>query len=296
MGHSLLARATTSTLHKRMAATATEQFASPDSSATLPISPEEQAASQPFVGRWNKLISTTNWEKGAIILQWRETLITAGAPVTGYSDDAWCRLVGGVTPQHVGRLRRVQQRFSNTQRSYEGLYWSHFFAALDWEDAEMWLEGAVQNHWSVSQMRNKRWETLGQVGSPPLATEEVAAEIDEDVDTTATADSLRSSYDEVPGPRHEGPDFGDEDAPSHERNSESFGSDADRQPVELIRPFENLPALPDDLADAFDGLKLAMLRHKTEGWESVGCQEVIAWLDAMKSLALAPASQEAAPF
>jgi len=43
---------------------------------------------------------------------------------------------------------------------YEGLYWSHLQAALDWDDAEMWLEGAIQNQWSVSQMRGQRWETL----------------------------------------------------------------------------------------------------------------------------------------
>ena len=33
-----------------------------------------EVATQPFVGRWNRLVSTTNWEKGRIILQWREAL------------------------------------------------------------------------------------------------------------------------------------------------------------------------------------------------------------------------------
>ena len=31
-------------------------------------------ASRPFVGRWNQLVSDTNWEKGRIIQQWREAL------------------------------------------------------------------------------------------------------------------------------------------------------------------------------------------------------------------------------
>src|SRR6478735_7734535 len=102
------------------------------------------AASQPFVGQWNRLVSTTNWDKGRIINDWRQALVAQDAAVTEYSDEAWGRLVGGVTGQHVGRLRRVSQRFGASQHQYAGLFWSHFQAALDWNDAEMWLEGAVQ--------------------------------------------------------------------------------------------------------------------------------------------------------
>lgn len=53
---------------------------------------ELDAASQPFVGQWNQLVSTTNWEKGRIILDWREALIEAQAPAVEYSDEAWSRL------------------------------------------------------------------------------------------------------------------------------------------------------------------------------------------------------------
>src|SRR5262245_8905362 len=99
--------------------------------APLPeLSAQLVAASQPYVGRWNKLVSTTNWEKGRIIVQWREALIAQGLPVTEYSDEAWCRLVGGVSGQHAGRLRRVAQRFGQMQEQYPGLYWSHYQAAL----------------------------------------------------------------------------------------------------------------------------------------------------------------------
>ncbi len=121
-------------------------------------------ASTEYVGRWNRLISTTNWEKGRIICQWRETLQQAGAPAESFTDDAWSRQVGGVTPQHVGRLRRVCKRFGDVFEQYAGLYWSHFQAACDWPDAEMYLEGAMQSGWSVSQMREQRWEATG--GAP----------------------------------------------------------------------------------------------------------------------------------
>jgi hypothetical protein len=203
-----------------------------------------------------------------------------------------------VTGQHIGRLRRVSQRFGAMREGYKGLFWSHFFAASDWNDAEMWLEGAVQNRWSVSQMRNQRWETLGRVGDPPQQAEEVAAETDEDAPAERDPHTLQGSYDEVPGPRHDGPDFGDEDSPSHTRTSgeEYASNDSPPEKVELIRPFADLPELPEDLAEAFDGLKLVLLRHKTDGWQSISCEATLAWLDALKSLATAPTSEEAAPF
>ena len=79
--------------------------------------PELDAASQPYVGRWNQLVSTTNWEKGRIILQWREALIDAGAPAVQYSGEAWSLLVGGVTGQHVGRLGVYGQRLQGDVES-----------------------------------------------------------------------------------------------------------------------------------------------------------------------------------
>ena len=121
-----------------------------------------ETQSAPFVGKWNLLISTTNWEKGTIIIAWQKAMAKSGLPKSSYSDDRWSQLCGGATPQHVGRLRRTQERFGHVFKEYEGLYWSHFYAALDWDDSEMWLEGAIQNDWSVSKMRNARWETMGQ--------------------------------------------------------------------------------------------------------------------------------------
>lgn len=272
-------------------------------------SPEVTAASQPFVGRWNHLVSTTNWEKGRIISQWRDALVAAGAAVVDYSDEAWGRLVGGVTGQHVGRLRRVFHKFGRDWEQYKGLYWSHFQAALDWTDAEMWLEGAVQNGWSVAAMREQRWETLGKLESDrPRAEDAVASETDEDFEPARTSnplpDAITGKYEQIAsGPLHEGPDFGDDEpggAVAREFSGErgiapEASSEAAAAPVELVRPFENLPTLPDDLADAFDALKLAILHHKTDGWKHAPANDVLQTLEALKSLVLAPSS-ETAPF
>ena len=181
-----------------------------------------EEASRPFVGRWSQLVSNTNWEKGRIICQWRDALGNSGALATQYSDEAWSRLAGGVTAQHVGRLRRVYHRFGETYTSYADLYWSHFQAAMEWNDAEMWLEGAVRNRWSVSQMRRQRWETMGSIAEQrPRDKAIVVCEQDEDFEPGADdspRSQTRSRSDDVPsGPRPEGPDFGDEPEPSRIR-------------------------------------------------------------------------------
>ena len=266
-----------------------------DSTADLsPLSETLVAASQPFVGRWNKLVSTTNWEKGRIISQWRETLIAQGLPPTEYSDEAWSRLVGGVSGQHTGRLRRVFQRFGKLRDQFPDLYWSHFQAALDWDDAEMWLEGAKTSGWSVAQMRHTRWETLGKVESArPRAEDVVSTEMDEDFEPSRGSDSPPAAAND--GPRYDGPDFGDEPAGSAGR-FDSAGEPivGTTEPVEFVRPFEDLPELPADLADAFDGMKLAILRHKSEGWREISAGDALRALDALKALVLAPS--DAAPF
>jgi hypothetical protein len=273
-----------------------------DLNATVAVERIDEA-SEPFVGRWNHLVSTTNWEKGRIILQWRETLIASQASPSEYSDEAWSRRVGGITPQHVGRLRRVAQRFGESSQGYAGLYWSHFQAAIDWDDAEMWLEGAVQNRWSVSKMRRSRCETLGELFDEYRSDADVIeSEIDEDFDSATEAFPNRAPdlYAEA-GPRPEGPDFGDEGdetagasaAASGGTGVTIYADEADasgdqQESIEFARPFANLADLPDDLAEAFDAFKLAILHHKTEGWKQVSREDVLASLEALKTLSIAP--------
>ncbi|MEX2138211.1 MAG: hypothetical protein WD894_03040 [Pirellulales bacterium] len=262
-------------------------------------------ASLVYLGQWNLLVSTTNWEKGRIIHEWREALIEAAAPTAEYSDDAWSRRVGNVTGQHVGRLRRVYERFGDVHADYAGLYWSHFQAAIDWNDAEMWLEGAIQNRWSVAEMRRERWQAFGGLEEQrPDDSEIVAAEVDEDADPAeilplhlaggnGEAASVGPFATGSSGPLYEGPDFGDESVHSESRDSGDSRFDAppweDTTSSPAPPPFADLPALPEDLTEAFEGFKLAILRHKTAGWQDVACDDVLRSLDALKALATAPA-------
>ncbi len=266
----------------------------PDADANLSEEERDELSSlaEPFVGQWKNLISTTNWEKGRIISQWREALIESGVDATQYSDEAWARRVGGVTAPHVGRLRRVHDRFGSTYTSYEGVYWSHFLAGLDWDDAPMWLEGASKESWSVSRMREKRWEENGAVESQrPTASEIVEVELDEGVTIPAQGGGSDKEYGDdssgvATGPRYDEPDFGDEEELSAISKPDSatatMADDDDGEASNLtVQPFIGLPALPDDLTDAVEDLKLCVLRHKTDGWRDVTADDVQKYLEAI---------------
>jgi hypothetical protein len=267
-----------------------------------------EKASEPYIGQWNRLVSTTNWEKGRIIHEWRSALMASAAPTTEYSDEAWSRLVGGVTGQHAGRLRRVYERYGAVYADYDGLFWSHFQATLDWADAEMWLEGAVQNSWSVSRMRQQRWETMGGVKEDePRSGDIVAAELDEDFaavvdiadgeDESGSAEGTQVAHarelseqdfdDEPRSPA--GPDFGDEEEPSSHDRAE-FDGEVSRETASAPatvphRLLADLPPLPDDLSQAFEAFQLGVFRHKSSLWADVSLETVLAYLDALKVMA-----------
>jgi hypothetical protein len=179
------------------------------------------------------------------------------------------------------------------------LYWSHFQAALDWSDAEMWLEGAVQNGWSISEMRSQRGEALGLVNG--TTTGEIdAAEVELDEDgAVAEADGIeglqgtiglvRDAEDDAPfsdvAPNSPSQSYDDDEAEAEATDEYQPATASTAKP---IRPFAELPSLPADVSDAFEAYKLCILRHKLGGWTEISRDDLCASLDALKQLAFAP--------
>ncbi len=281
------------------------KVANQESPAT-PQTAQTSDTSEPYVHQWNALVSQTNWEKGRIICAWRDTLAAANSSASNdlasndasatYSDEAWAERVGHVTGQHVGRLRRVFERFGSVHEEYPKLFWSHFQVAIDWDDSEMWLEGSVQNGWSVSQMRAKRWETLGAPESlRPRDEDIVMATVDEDagplleeesaVRGVGTPDESETEEDETA--EHE--TTASAEPRSAKRSSPAETESSPSHEKERQRPFEKLPELPDDLAEAFEQFKVAILAHKMTDWNAISQNDVFACLDALKELAITPA-------
>lgn len=260
---------------------------------------ELDTESKLFVGRWNRLISTTNWAKGQIILEWREALVAAGVAQQEHSDEAWAVCVGGVTGQHIGRLRRVASRFATVHEQYDGLYWSHFQAVLDWDDAEMWLEGAAQNGWSVAGMKKNRQDTLGIVEEKNSTPQDTVSEIREDL-VPSLPSTISTTIDETKAEvrsLNESPS--DDEAPADQpvdSIAEPANADEMTTPdsaVNRVRPFEKLGNLPADVVEAFESFKLAILRHKNQQWQEVAMADVLGTLDSLKELALAPQADSA---
>lgn len=259
---------------------------------------ESIAWSEPFVGRWQQLVSQTNWEKGRIIYEWRLALIEQAAPATSYSDEAWARQVGGVTSQHVGRLRRVYERFSDSYASYEGLYWSHFLAALDWDDAELWLEGGARSGWSVSEMRRTRLQAMG--GDPSTIDANAAREdvelddgfVELESEEAKRDDSERAErdFEDAAGPVFEGPDFGEdgEEATPSDRSNTNSQFEIDGLSTAMAggtNPFLELGDLPADVADAMEQFKLCIIRHRASNWSDLSQTKMLQILDALRQFA-----------
>ncbi len=284
------------------------------SDSAEPIPPEKapliNEIAVEFIGFWNRLISQTNWEKGKVIYSWRTRLVEAGLPRSVYSDEAIAQRIGGISSQHVGRLRRVYEKFGADDapwrgEEYKSLYWSHFQAALDWDDAPRWLKKASVEALSVAQMRIARWEEYGAPADrKPKESDIVASEPDEDVNPRN--DSQAEFLDTVPVALSEEKDEAkksaapeetpspDDEKPENSALLEAKGSDEPwTSPVaptgEILRAMGDFPALPDDLARPIAELKEAILNHKVSGWADVSQNDLVVWLGALRGLALSRA-------
>jgi hypothetical protein len=220
-------------------------------------------------------------------------LIATDASITSYSDESWAQQVGAVTSQHVGRLRRVYERFGSHQGSYEGLFWSHFLAAIDWDDAELWLEGASRSRWSVSEMRRMRSDAMVASGAEPSRDEElITSEVDDGFVSLVhedDQDDASNDAESASGPRAEGPDFGDADEHSDDESDRiqaaDAASDQEDSSAEYANPFADLKDLPPDVADGVEQLKLSIIRHRAAHWTDISQSNLLKAIDALRDFA-----------
>ena len=100
---------------------------------------------------------------------------------------------------------------------------------------------------------------------------------------------ISDSLGEVHGTGHLSEDDSPPDPYDDAGLPDTAGSVADAPVVPPLRPFESLPSLPPDLNEAFDLFRLAILNHKVSGWREIARSDVLAVLESLKQLALAPA-------
>lgn len=137
-----------------------QYFALPDYQQIAPmVRPEAPArvwnSSSGLVDEAKSAISESNWKVGQMASLWIERF------AIGRSEDDLATLIG-LSVDQVAQRRRVWQAFNAIRVSYPKLMWSHFWAAIDWEDAKECLKWANDVQAGVSEMRAWRRAQNGE--------------------------------------------------------------------------------------------------------------------------------------
>lgn len=126
-------------------------------SVTVPEKVESEAE---LIARAQTAISQCAWEVGECAALWTRRY------ARGRTDADFAQLIG-LSPDQVYQRRRVWETFSDVYRSFPALKWSHFYAALNWDDAAECLQWAQETGASVAEMRAWRRAQRGEDLSAP---------------------------------------------------------------------------------------------------------------------------------
>ncbi len=96
-------------------------------------------------------VSQCNWTVGECAAKWTKKY------ARGRTDSDFGTLVG-LSADQVYQRRRVWEEFAESASEYAKLRWSHFYVALNWDDAQDCLQWANDNETTVAEM--KVWRRL----------------------------------------------------------------------------------------------------------------------------------------
>lgn len=108
-----------------------------------------------LVNRAREALSRCHWEIGECADKWTERYSR------GRTDADFGALIG-LSGDQVYQRRRVWQRFGEIADQFENLRWSHFYAALNWDDADDCLKWADDVKATVIQMKAWRRAQHGE--------------------------------------------------------------------------------------------------------------------------------------
>lgn len=110
-------------------------------------------------------ISQCRWVVGDCASQWTQR------HAKGRTDLDFGNLVG-LSGDQIYQRRRVWETFSDVRGQFPGLKWSHFYSALNWDDAADCLQWAEETQATVAEMKAWRRALRGEdLTSEPEATE-----------------------------------------------------------------------------------------------------------------------------
>jgi hypothetical protein len=120
--------------------------------ATLP--PGEETEEQ-LINTALEAVSQCRWVVGECAARWTQRY------ARGRTDADFALLIG-ISPDQVYQRRRVWEAFGAIRGDFRSLKWSHFYAALNWDDALECLRWSEEMQATVAEMRAWRRAQRGE--------------------------------------------------------------------------------------------------------------------------------------
>lgn len=119
------------------------------------IPPVREDSESALIARAQTALSRCNWEVGECAALWTKRF------ARGRTDADFGMLVG-LSADQVYQRRRVWETFSDVYQNYSSLKWSHFYSALNWDDAAECLQWAADVQAGVAEMKAWRRAQRGE--------------------------------------------------------------------------------------------------------------------------------------
>ncbi len=117
-----------------------------------------------LVVRAQQALSSCNWVIGECASEWTEKY------ASGRTDADFGSMIG-LSGDQVYQRRRVWESFSDVHENYSTLKWSHFYVAVNWDDASECLQWANEIEATVAEMKAWRRAQHGEDLTEPAEEE-----------------------------------------------------------------------------------------------------------------------------
>lgn len=118
-------------------------------------STDHEESEQELVHLAQEAVSQCRWVVGECAFKWTQRY------ARGRTDADFAALIG-LSGDQVYQRRRVWESFGRQKGQFAGLKWSHFYAALNWDDAQDCLHWAEEMGATVAEMRAWRRAQRGE--------------------------------------------------------------------------------------------------------------------------------------
>jgi len=121
---------------------------------------KENTSEEQLITRAQDALSSCNWVIGECASEWTQKYSK------GRTDADFGSLIG-LSGDQVYQRRRVWETFADVNVDYPNLKWSHFYVAVNWEDAAECLQWANEIEATVAEMKAWRRSQHGEDLSEP---------------------------------------------------------------------------------------------------------------------------------